>query len=132
MAFGESRYLWRPQIVLQAQYSRFAKFNNLQDYYFRFQQNNAAIGVQITIPFFDVAHKAKAREADADAAHAEHEADSIRDQFFDSRLRIQHAVAEARRPLRDRHPRSAGSPSRTSTSSSFNSTPATETWRAPR
>ncbi|MBB5345754.1 TolC family protein [Tunturibacter empetritectus] len=94
IAFGENRYLWRPQIVLQAQYSRFAKFNNLQDYYFRFQQNNAAIGVQITIPFFDVAHKAKAREADADAAHAQHEADSIRDQFFDSRLKIQHAVAE--------------------------------------
>jgi outer membrane protein TolC len=94
IAVGETRYLWRPQIVLQAQYSRYAKFNNLQDYYFRFQQNNAAIGVQITIPFFDAAHKAKAREADADAAHAEHEADSIRDQFFDSRLRIQHAVAE--------------------------------------
>ncbi|WP_433964167.1 TolC family protein [Tunturiibacter gelidiferens] len=94
IAFGENRYLWRPQIVLEGQYSRYAKFNNLQDYYFRFQQNNAAIGVQITIPFFDAAHKAKAREADADAAHAEHEADSIRDQFFDSRLRIQHAVAE--------------------------------------
>jgi outer membrane protein TolC len=94
IAFGENRYLWRPQIVLEGQYSRYAKFNNLQDYYFRFQQNNAAIGVQITIPFFDAAHKAKAREADADASHAEHEADSIRDQFFDSRLRIQHAVAE--------------------------------------
>ncbi|MBB5338788.1 TolC family protein [Tunturiibacter gelidoferens] len=94
IAFGENRYLWRPQIVLEGQYSRYAKFNNLQDYYFRFQQNNAAIGVQITIPFFDAAHKAKAREADADASHAEHEADSIRDQFFDSRIRIQHAVAE--------------------------------------
>jgi len=94
IAFGESRYLLRPQIVLDAQYSRFAKFNNLQDYYFRFQQNNAAIGVQITLPFFDAAHKAKAREADADAAHAEHEADSVRDQFFDSRLKAQHAVAE--------------------------------------
>ena len=94
IAFGENRYLWRPQIVLDAQYSRYAKFNNLQDYYFRFQQNNAAIGVQITVPFFDVAHKAKARQADADAAHAEHEADSIRDQFFDSRLKAQHMVAE--------------------------------------
>jgi len=94
IAFGESRYLWRPQVVLDGQYSRFAKFNNLQDYYFRFQQNNAAIGVQITLPFFDAAHKAKAREADADAAHAEHDADSIRDQFLDTRLRIQHAVAE--------------------------------------
>ncbi len=94
IAFAENRYLLRPQITLDAQYSRFAKFNNLQDYYFRFQQNNAAIGVQITLPFFDAARKAKARGADADAAHAEHDADSIRDQFLDLRLKAQHATAE--------------------------------------
>jgi outer membrane protein TolC len=93
-AFGEARYLWRPQITLDGQYSRFAKFNNLQDYYFRFQQNNAAIGVQITVPLYDKAHQAKAREAAADAAHAEHEADSLRDQFFDTRLRARHTAAE--------------------------------------
>jgi outer membrane protein TolC len=93
-AFGEARYLWRPQISFDGQYSRFAKFNNLQDYYFRFQQNNAAVGVQITIPLYDKAHQARAREAAADAAHAEHEADSIRDQFFDSRLRAHHTAAE--------------------------------------
>jgi outer membrane protein TolC len=94
IAFGEARYLWRPQITFDAQYSRFAKFNNLQDYYFRFQQNNAAVGVQITVPLYDKAHQARAREAAADAAHAEHEADSLRDQFFDSRLRARHTAAE--------------------------------------
>jgi len=93
-AFGEARYLWRPQVVLDAQYSRYAKFNNLQDYYFRFQQNNAAIGVQITVPLYDKAHQARAREAAADASHAEHEADSLRDQFFDNRLRASHTAAE--------------------------------------
>jgi outer membrane protein TolC len=93
-AFGEARYLWRPQITFDGQYSRFAKFNNLQDYYFRFQQNNAAVGVQITVPLYDKAHQARAREAAADAAHAEHEADSIRDQFFDSRIRARHTAAE--------------------------------------
>jgi outer membrane protein TolC len=93
-AFGEARYLWRPQITFDGQYSRFAKFNNLQDYYFRFQQNNAAVGVQITVPLYDMAHRAKAREAAADAAHAQHEADTIRDQFFDSRLRARHTAAE--------------------------------------
>ena len=93
-AFGEARYLWRPQITFDGQYSRFAKFNNLQDYYFRFQQNNAAVGVQITIPLYDKAHQAREREAAADAAHAEHEADSIRDQFFDSRIRARHTAAE--------------------------------------
>jgi outer membrane protein TolC len=93
-AFGEARYLWRPQITFNGQYSRFAKFNNLQDYYFRFQQNNAAVGVQITVPLYDVAHRAKEREAAADAAHAQHEADTVRDQFFDSRLRARHTAAE--------------------------------------
>ena len=29
-AFGDSRYLWRPQVVLAAQYSRFSTFNNYQ------------------------------------------------------------------------------------------------------
>jgi outer membrane protein TolC len=93
-AFGEARYLWRPQIYFQGQYSRFAKYTNIQDYYFRFQQNNAAVGVQITVPLYDVAHRAKEREAAADAAHAQHEADTIRDQFFDSRLRARHTAAE--------------------------------------
>jgi outer membrane protein TolC len=93
-AFGDARYLWRPQITFDGQYSRFASFNNIQDYYFRFQHNNAAVGVQITVPIYDMAHRARAREAAADASHAEHEADSIRDQFFDSRLRASHTAAE--------------------------------------
>jgi outer membrane protein TolC len=93
-AFGDARYLWRPQIYFEGQYSRFAKYTNIQDYYFRFQQNNAAVGVQITIPLYDKAHQAHARESAAEASHAQHEADSIRDQFFDSRLRAHHTAAE--------------------------------------
>jgi outer membrane protein TolC len=93
-AFAEDRYLWRPQIYFQGQYSRFAKYTNIQDYYLRFQQNNAAVGVQITIPLYDMVHRAKARESAADAAHAQHEADSIRDQFLDSRIRARHTAAE--------------------------------------
>jgi outer membrane protein TolC len=93
-AFGEARYLWRPQIAFEGQYSRFAKYTNIQDYYFRFQQNNAAVGVQINIPLYDVGHRAKEREAAADASHAQHEADVLRDQFFDSRLRASHTAAE--------------------------------------
>jgi outer membrane protein TolC len=93
-AFAESRYLWRPQIVFSGQYSRFASFNNYQEYYLHFQQNNAAVGVQITIPLYDVQHAAKAREAAAEASHSEHEADVARDQFFDGRQRVLHTAAE--------------------------------------
>ncbi len=41
-----------------------------------------------------MAHRAKARESAADASHAEHEADLLRDQFFESRVKIQHTVTE--------------------------------------
>ncbi|MEI9979610.1 MAG: TolC family protein [Edaphobacter sp.] len=93
-AFGEARYLWRPQIYFTAEYSRFASYTNIQDYYSHFQHNNAAIGVQINVPLFDMVHRAKAREAAADASHALHEADMIRDQFLDTSLRASHTVAE--------------------------------------
>ena len=93
-AFGDARYLWRPQIYFEGQYSRFAKYTNIQDYYFRFQQNNAAVGVQITIPVYDMVHRAKQRESMAEASHALHEADMIRDQFLDTRLRADHTAAE--------------------------------------
>jgi outer membrane protein TolC len=94
IAFGDARYIFRPQINFQGQYSRFAEFNNLQDYYLRFQQNNASVGVQISVPLFDEGRRAKARESAADAAHSEHEADAARDQFFESRLKARHTMAE--------------------------------------
>lgn len=94
VAFGDARYLLRPQISFGGQYERFAEFNNYQDYYLHFQQNNASAGVQITLPLFDVGRRAKARESAADAAHSEHEADIARDQFFESRMRIRHSVSE--------------------------------------
>ncbi len=94
IAFGDARYLYRPQVSFAGQYERFAQFNNYQDYYLHFQQNNAGVGVQISIPLFDKAHAAKARISAADAAHAEHEADVTRDQFVESRMRVRHSVAE--------------------------------------
>ncbi len=94
VAFGDARYLYRPQVAFGAQYSRFARYNNYDLYYQRFQQNNAEIGIQITIPFYDMAHKAKARESAADAVHAEREAEQLRDQFTEGRLRVQRATLE--------------------------------------
>jgi outer membrane protein TolC len=94
IAFGDARYLWRPQIFFAAQYNRFAKFNNYELYYSHFQHNNAGIGVEISLPVFDMVHKAKARESAAEATRALREADVARDQFLDGRLRTQHATAE--------------------------------------
>jgi outer membrane protein TolC len=94
VAFGDARYILRPQISFGGQYERFAEFNNYQLYYNHFQQNNAGVGVQISLPLFDAARRAKARGSAADAAHSEHEADVTRDQFFENRLRVRHSVAE--------------------------------------
>ena len=94
IALGDSRYLWRPQITFDAQYNRFAKYNNYDLYYSHFQHNNFGIGVQITLPVFDVGQRAKARESAADAAHAEHEADEAKDEFLEGRQKALHATAE--------------------------------------
>ncbi len=89
-----ARYLWRPQIYFVAQYSLFAKFNNYDLYYNRFQYNNAGIGVDIRFPVFDSVQRAKARESAAEAARAQHEADAARDQFLEGRLKVRRATSE--------------------------------------
>jgi outer membrane protein TolC len=94
IAEGDSHYLWRPQIAFAAQYNRYAKYNNYDLYYSHFQHNNFGIGVEITLPIFDMGHRAKARESAADAAHAEHEADQARDQFLQGRQKMRHATSE--------------------------------------
>lgn len=94
IAFGDARYLWRPQVYFAAQYARYAKFNNYDLYYLRFQHNNAGIGVEITLPVFDMVHKAKARESAAEALRARHEADFARDQFFEGRQKVRRTTAE--------------------------------------
>jgi outer membrane protein TolC len=96
IAFGDARYLWRPQIYFAAQYNRYAEFNNYAEYYTRFQHNNAGIGVEITVPVFDMVHKAKARESAADAARALHEADLARDQFMEGQQKIRRSTEELR------------------------------------
>ncbi len=93
-AIGDSHYDLRPQVSFGAQYNRFASFNNYSEYYNHFQHNNASIGVQITFPIFDAAHRARARQSAADALHSLHEADQQRDQFVSGRLRLSHATAQ--------------------------------------
>jgi outer membrane protein TolC len=96
-AFGDSRYLYRPQIAAFAQYSRFSTFNNYGTYYPAFNSNtlNAiAIGIQITVPFYDRLHQDRAEESSADARHAEQEALNARNQMFEGRAKLQHATAE--------------------------------------
>ena len=98
VAFGDARYLYRPQLSLFLQYSRYAtfadSFKQLQTVFGTIGANNEAYGVQITIPLFDRYHGAKARESAADASKAFHEAENARFLSFDGRSRLRHSIAE--------------------------------------
>ena len=93
-AFGDSRQVWRPQVMFVAEYARYATFNNYEDYYKNFQSNNFGIGIQITVPLWDSGKKAKARESNADAAHSLAQADLLRNQTEEQALRLQKSLAE--------------------------------------
>ena len=98
LAFGDNRYLYRPQLSLFFQYSRYAtfanSFNQLEKVYGTVGANAEAYGVQITIPIFDKSHQAKARESAADAAHAYHEAENAQFLSLDGRSKLNHSLLE--------------------------------------
>jgi hypothetical protein len=92
---ADSRYTWRPQIAFDAQYGRISSFNGVSTYYnLRGDYNTLAAGVQINLPILDRTRSAKARESLADAQHAQHELDFLRDQESEARLNQQHFIVE--------------------------------------
>ena len=93
-AFGDNRQEYYPQITFNAQYNRYARYNNYDLYYKNFQSNNFGVGVQITIPLFDMVKRAKTRESAADASRSYAQADMLRDQTEEQALRLQKSLAE--------------------------------------
>jgi outer membrane protein TolC len=91
---GDKKQNYRPQFAFGAQYSRYAEFNNYQEYYLHFQQNNFGAEVQITVPLFDANKRAKARESAADAARAGAEADQAMHQADEQVFTLNHNIAE--------------------------------------
>jgi outer membrane protein TolC len=93
-AFGDARQNNRPTFAFGGEYNRYAKFNNYNEYYLRFQHNNFNVGIQINIPLFDATRKAKAKGSSAEAAQASAQADQLRDQTGEQVLQLQKTVAE--------------------------------------
>ena len=91
---GDQNQNYRPLLTFGIDYSRYAEFNNYQEYYLRFQHNNFDVGVQITIPFFDASKRAKARESAADAVRAGSEADQALNQADEQAFTLNHNIAE--------------------------------------
>lgn len=99
LAEGDARYLYRPQVSLVAQYSRYATFTN------SFKQiqtinsstigaNEGVIGVQISLPLLDKTRQAKNKESAADASRSLHEAEGAQASALDGQDKLTHTIEE--------------------------------------
>lgn len=102
-AFGDERYLLRPQISFVTSYSRVdTGLSAFASYYPGFNgtpghpnsQNALGYGIQMNIPLLDFAHRSKARESAADAARSFADAEQQRGLFRESRAKLQHSAVE--------------------------------------
>ena len=94
VSVGNEKENYRPRFGFGVEYNRYAKFNNYQEYYLRFQHNNFDIGVQITFPIFDATQRAKARESAADAQRAAAQADQTKFQTNEQEHSLRHSLRE--------------------------------------
>lgn len=92
-AKGEHRAKY-PAIDLVGSYGLFTKYNNYDQYFTRFQRNNATLGVAIRFPFMNFAQDAHADAADAEAVKARRAADAARDQVATETLKLGSAVRQ--------------------------------------
>ena len=103
-ALGDARYRFWPQINLFAQYDRYATFTNsfkdLENIYkgnngqTLLTSNEAAFGVQISLPFFDRARDARARTSAAEATKARYDAQNSRIEALDGQSKTRHSIDE--------------------------------------
>jgi len=90
-ASGEHRALY-PSIDFAAQYARFSSFNNYDQFYRKFQANNATVGVAFRFPLFSASQRARADAAAAEAVKAKKQAEAARDQVAEETLKLQRAA----------------------------------------
>lgn len=94
-ARAEHRSLW-PSVDFATQYAVLAKYNNWEQFFPKaFQRNNASIGVVIRFPFFNAPQRAHAQVADADAARAKADVQSVKDQVSQQVLKLQSSARQA-------------------------------------
>jgi outer membrane protein TolC len=98
-AKGDSKFRYRPVINLFAVYNRYATFSDSfksldKLYGNNLTANEAAFGVQISLPLFDRARQARARESYDAAARAQHDAQEAQIDALDAQGRLRHGVAE--------------------------------------
>jgi outer membrane protein TolC len=94
VARGDELQNYRPQASFGIQYSLYAKFNNYQAYYLRFQYNNFDVGLNMSLPVFDAVQRAKGRASAADAVHAEAQAQQMRVQLAEQVQELEGSLEE--------------------------------------
>src|SRR5216683_241620 len=92
-ASGEHRALY-PSIDFSAQYARLSSFNNYDQFYRKFQANNATIGVAFRFPIFNASQRARADAAEAEALKAKKQAEAARNQVSEETLKLQRAAEQ--------------------------------------
>ncbi len=102
-AFGDHRYLLRPQVSLGLNYSRVdTGLSSYAAYYPRYagtaespnSQNALSFGLQVTLPLLDMAHRSRSRESAADAARAYADAEQQRGVYREARAKLRNATVE--------------------------------------
>jgi outer membrane protein TolC len=103
-ARGDERFRFRPQVNLFGQFNYYATFSDsfaqLQKIYqantgqTTLSASEGAFGVQITLPIMDRVRAARARESDADAAHALHDAQNAQINALDGQSSLRHSIDE--------------------------------------
>lgn len=92
-AKGAKKALY-PQIDLAGSYGLFSRHNNYDEFFLKFQRNNASFGMAMRLPLFNFAGKAQARAAEAEATRARKQAETVKDQVAAETLRLQRAVRQ--------------------------------------
>lgn len=92
-AEAEHKQLY-PTVDLAGQYALLARFNNYDQFFLKFQRNNATIGAAIRIPLFSQGQRASAQAAHFDAVKAREDAKSAKQLAGTDALKLQRSVEE--------------------------------------
>ena len=92
-ARAERRQLY-PAVDFAAQYAMLSRINNYDEFFNKFQRNNATIGAAFRFPLVNFAQRATADAAKADANKARAEAATVKQQVGSDTIKLQRAVEQ--------------------------------------
>lgn len=83
-----------PSIDFAGQYAQYASFQNYGHYYQNFTPEAYSFGINLRLPILNFAQNAKAAAADAEAIHAESDAQMARDRVAADAVKAQHTIRQ--------------------------------------